>query len=81
MPIITLRTRATLPDMLAVCLDISFQNENHFGVETNKLVASLQHEHRMLRPLVLVLKQFLRERGLGKGFSGGLVGVTSFAFV
>lgn len=78
MPVITLTTRGPPFFEVPISLDVTFQSETHHGLATNKLVNALQREYRMLRPLVLIVKQFLADRGLGKGFSGGL---SSYALV
>lgn len=44
----------------------------HNGSDTRAFVRSMLDEHDELRPLVLVLKQFLREAGLNEPFQGGL---------
>jgi len=67
-PIIKLKPK----NPLNLQLDVSFQTENHNGLETNKLVASLQQQQPALTPLLLLLKKFLAERGLGFSYSGGL---------
>jgi DNA polymerase sigma len=53
-------------------LDISFEGPSHHGLATNELVTSLVKEHPALRALVLVLKQFLYERGFDQAYTGGL---------
>jgi Cid1 family poly A polymerase len=61
-----------------VLMDISFEGQRHNGQAANRLVQSLIDEHPALRPLVLVLKQFLKERGLCVSYTGGL---SSYALV
>lgn len=78
MPVITFNTLGAPYFEVSSKLDVSFQSENHYGLATNKLVNRLQRDYPNLRNLVLVLKQFLADRGLGKGFSGGL---SSYALV
>jgi DNA polymerase sigma len=62
----------------AVHVDISFEDQMHNGQASNELLLSLIDEFPALRPLVLVLKQFLKERGLCVSYTGGL---TSYAVV
>ena len=55
-----------------------FQRKNkkpfvkHRGLEATKLVKELMEELKPLRPLALVLKQFLFERNLSNPYTGGL---------
>ncbi|KAF0699661.1 Aste57867_9783 [Aphanomyces stellatus] len=67
-PIITLL--ATAP--YHVRLDISFEGPGHNGLATNDLVHSFLHELPALLPLMLVLKTFIIDRGLGVAYTGGL---------
>ncbi|OQR88873.1 hypothetical protein THRCLA_10051 [Thraustotheca clavata] len=67
-PIITLLTTSPYN----VRLDISFEGPGHNGLATNDLVHSLVHELPALTPLMLVLKTFIIERGLGVAYTGGL---------
>ncbi|GBG27748.1 Hypothetical Protein FCC1311_039712 [Hondaea fermentalgiana] len=67
-PIIKLTTLAPA----RVQLDISFQTDQHNGLATVKLVATLRKQHLALTPLLLILKKFLADRGLGYGYAGGL---------
>lgn len=55
-----------------IYLDISFEGSNHNGLQANRFITSLIAETPAIRPLVLVLKQFLKERGLLESYSGGL---------
>ncbi|RHY32663.1 hypothetical protein DYB32_002362 [Aphanomyces invadans] len=67
-PIITLLTTAPYH----VRLDISFEGPGHNGLATNDLVHSFLHELPALAPLMLVLKTFIIDRGLGVAYTGGL---------
>ncbi|KDO31579.1 hypothetical protein SPRG_03509 [Saprolegnia parasitica CBS 223.65] len=67
-PIITLLTTSPYN----VRLDISFEGPGHNGLATNDLVHSFVHELPALTPLMLVLKTFIIERGLGVAYTGGL---------
>mmetsp|Transcript_11536 Transcript_11536/g.21399 ORF Transcript_11536/g.21399 Transcript_11536/m.21399 type:complete len:803 (-) Transcript_11536:190-2598(-) len=71
-PVIKLSTVPQDSNECALDLDISFQSENHKGIHASKLVTSLCAQLPALTPLVLVLKQFLAKRKLGKGYTGGL---------
>mmetsp|Transcript_41509 Transcript_41509/g.66695 ORF Transcript_41509/g.66695 Transcript_41509/m.66695 type:complete len:1210 (-) Transcript_41509:407-4036(-) len=71
-PIIKQMTRGPPVYDMAIQLDISFETENHNGLATNKLVNSFCQKYPVLPPLLLVLKQFLNQRGLGTGYTGGL---------
>jgi hypothetical protein len=65
--------KAEIDDMPPpIRLDISFEGPNHHGLATNGLVTSLVKEHPALRALVLILKQFLYERGFDQAYTGGL---------
>ena len=52
--------------------DITFENETHNGLNTCVFVRQLVQRYPPLKPLTLVLKQFLVERGLNDPFVGGL---------
>ena len=53
-------------------LDISFDSPNHHGLEAIDLVTDTIQEYPVCRPLMLVLKQFLLDRGLLTAYTGGL---------
>ena len=53
-------------------LDISFDGPNHHGLEAIDLVTQTIREYPVCRPLMLVLKQFLLDRGLLTAYTGGL---------
>lgn len=57
-----------------VSMDISFEDSGlvHRGVRACKYTVNLLKTHSFLRPLVLVLKQFLMSRSLGESYTGGL---------
>ena len=69
-PVIKVATKDTKARTLR--LDITFDSPNHHGLEAVELVNRLLEEYPMIRPLVLVLKQFLLDRGLLTGYTGGL---------
>ena len=50
-------------------VDISFNTKGADGV---RFINALLNEHRILRPLTLLLKQFLSQRALNEPYSGGL---------
>mmetsp|Transcript_8063 Transcript_8063/g.14784 ORF Transcript_8063/g.14784 Transcript_8063/m.14784 type:complete len:1289 (-) Transcript_8063:954-4820(-) len=53
-------------------VDITFDSMTHRGLLTCTLVKQLLHRYPPLKPLTLVLKQFLVEKGLNDPFVGGL---------
>ncbi|KAM3573175.1 hypothetical protein VYU27_004849 [Nannochloropsis oceanica] len=55
-----------------VYLDVSIEGGQHNGLLANQVIAELLRENPALRPLVLVLKHFMKERGLMESYSGGL---------
>jgi len=69
-PVIKLNTKSNAE--FHVSLDISFGGHGHQGLEACELSISLIREYPSLRPIVLVLKQFLTRRGLCEVFTGGL---------
>ncbi|KAL7572001.1 hypothetical protein ACA910_001656 [Epithemia clementina (nom. ined.)] len=69
-PVIKVATKDTKAKTLR--LDITFDSPSHHGLEAVELVNRLLEEYPMIRPLVLVLKQFLLDRGLLTGYTGGL---------
>lgn len=71
-PVIKLRTVSSEGFPYEVSLDVSFEGFSHRGLDANKLNISLIREFPALRPLVLVLKQFLSRHGLCEAFTGGL---------
>ncbi|KAM8714671.1 hypothetical protein ACLKA7_001082 [Drosophila subpalustris] len=64
-PIIKFTDRAT-----KIKVDISFNMQN--GVQSAELIKFLKSEYKGLAKLVMVLKQFLLQRGLNEVFSGGI---------
>ena len=44
----------------------------HRGVKASQMVVSLQRKLPLLKPMVLVLKQYLYDRGLNSTYTGGL---------
>ena len=53
-------------------LDVSFEGMQHNGLATNVFVQRTLAERPDVKPLTLVLKQFLAERSLDKPYLGGL---------
>jgi len=53
-------------------VDISFASSSHNGLATCALVQQLVNHFPLLKPMCLVLKQFLVEKGLNDPFVGGL---------
>jgi hypothetical protein len=62
-------------------LDISFDSKDHHGLEAIQMVAQVVDELPLIRPLVLVLKQFLLDRGLLTSYTGGLSSYCLFLMV
>ncbi|KAL8009446.1 putative PAP/25A-associated, polymerase, nucleotidyl transferase domain-containing protein [Plasmopara halstedii] len=59
------------PALLGV--DISIENvQTSHGIEASKLVRQYVTDLHGLKPLVMVLRQFLREKALNSAFTGGL---------
>lgn len=71
-PVIKLNTKKSSEASFHVSLDISFSSHRHQGLEASELNVSLMREYPSLRPIVLVLKQFLTRRGLCEVFTGGM---------
>jgi len=69
-PVIKVCTKDTRARVLQ--LDISFDSQEHHGLEAIELVKNIMQELPMIQPLMLVLKQFLLDRGLLTAFTGGL---------
>ena len=69
-PVIKVSTKDTRARMIQ--LDISFDGPEHHGLEANQMVTLILEELPLIRPLMLVLKQFLLRRGLLTAYTGGL---------
>jgi DNA polymerase sigma len=69
-PVIKVSTKDTKAKTIQ--LDITFDAHGHHGMDAIQIVAQILEELPMIRPLVLVLKQFLLERGLLTAYTGGL---------
>jgi hypothetical protein len=69
-PVIKVSTKDTRARMIQ--LDISFDGPEHHGIDANRMVAQTMEELPLIRPLMLVLKQFLLHRGLLTAYTGGL---------
>lgn len=67
-PVIKVATKDTKAKTLN--LDISFDAPGHHGIEAVHMVKSIMEELPMLRPLVVVLKQFLIDRSLLEAYTG-----------
>ena len=61
-----------------ITVDITFETSKHTGLNTKELIIQLQNDFPLLKPLTLVLKQFLVEKGLNDPYLGGL---SSYALV
>ena len=62
-------------------LDITFDGPSHHGIAAVQFVTQTLEELPMIQPLVLVLKQFLLERGLLTAYTGGLSSYCLFLMV
>ena len=72
-PIVSFATRfAVGQSQTPLRLDVSFEGVNHNGLATNVFVSRTLVERPDVKPLTLVLKQFLAERSLDKPYLGGL---------
>lgn len=69
-PVIKVSTKDTKSRMIQ--LDISFDSPEHHGLEAVEMVRKILDELPLIRPLMLVLKQFLLDRGLLTAYTGGL---------
>jgi len=78
-PIIKVATKDTRARTIQ--LDISFDGPQHHGLEAVIMVKQIVEELPMIRPLVLILKQFLLDRGLLTAYTGGLSSYCLFLMV
>ena len=78
-PVIKVATKDTRAR--TVQLDISFDSADHHGLEAVVMVTQIMDELPMVRPLVLVLKQFLFDRALLTAYTGGLSSYCLFLMV
>jgi DNA polymerase sigma len=78
-PVIKVSTKDTKAKTIQ--LDITFDAHGHHGMDAIQIVAQIVEELPMIRPLVLVLKQFLLERGLLTAYTGGLSSYCLFLMV
>jgi DNA polymerase sigma len=78
-PVIKVSTKDARTRMLQ--LDISFDGPVHHGLEAIAMVKDILQQFPMVRPLVLVLKQFLFDRGLLTAYTGGLSSYGLFLMV
>jgi len=62
-------------------LDISFDSPDHHGLDAIEMVTGIISHYPMVRPLVLVLKQFLLDKGLLTAYTGGLSSYCVFLMV
>jgi hypothetical protein len=69
-PVIKVTTKDLKSQVLK--LDITFDAPGHHGLEAIDLVLEIIEELPMIQPLVLVLKQFLLDRGLLTAYTGGI---------
>jgi hypothetical protein len=78
-PVIKVSTKDTRARV--VQLDISFDSPEHHGLEANAMVAQILEELPLIRPLMLILKQFLLDRGLLTAYTGGISSYCLFLIV
>ena len=64
-----------------VQLDLSFDAKEHHGLEALAMIQHILEQMPVVRPLVLVLKQFLLDRGLLTAYTGGLSSYCLFLMV
>jgi len=64
-----------------VQLDLSFDAKEHHGLDALNMIRNILEELPVIRPLVLVLKQFLLDRGLLTSYTGGLSSYCLFLMV
>lgn len=78
-PVIKVTTKDTKARSLQ--LDITFDGPLHHGLHAAHMVKQMMEELPMSRALVLVLKQFLNNRGLLASYTGGLSSYCLFLMV
>lgn len=78
-PVIKVSTKDTKARSLQ--LDITFDSPGHHGIEAIQMVTQIMDELPVIRPLLLVLKQFLSNRGLLTAYTGGLSAYGLFLMV
>lgn len=79
MQVIKVSTKDTRARMIQ--LDISFDSPEHHGLEALAMVSQILDELPLIRPLMLVIKQFLLDRGLLTSYTGGLSSYCLFLMV
>eukprot|EP00633_Aureoumbra_lagunensis_P005023 CAMPEP_0197307064 /NCGR_PEP_ID=MMETSP0891-20130614/4486_1 /TAXON_ID=44058 ORGANISM="Aureoumbra lagunensis, Strain CCMP1510" /NCGR_SAMPLE_ID=MMETSP0891 /ASSEMBLY_ACC=CAM_ASM_000534 /LENGTH=1218 /DNA_ID=CAMNT_0042790043 /DNA_START=1 /DNA_END=3657 /DNA_ORIENTATION=+ len=55
-----------------LAVDISFEAPNHGGLASSRYAVEAMHRWPEIKPLMLVLKELLVQRGLNEPFTGGL---------
>jgi hypothetical protein len=78
-PVIKVSTKDTKARSLQ--LDITFDSPGHHGIEAIQMVTQIMDELPVMRPLLLILKQFLSNRGLLTAYTGGLSAYGLFLMV
>ncbi|GAX24190.1 hypothetical protein FisN_4Lh279 [Fistulifera solaris] len=78
-PVIKVSTKDTKARSLQ--LDITFDSPGHHGIEAIQMVTQIMDELPVIRPLLLILKQFLSNRGLLTAYTGGLSAYGLFLMV
>lgn len=78
-PVIKVSTKDTRSR--AIQLDLSFDAKEHHGLEALTMIQHILDELPVIRPIVLVLKQFLLDRGLLIAYTGGMSSYCLFLMV
>jgi Nucleotidyltransferase domain len=78
-PVIKVATKDTRARTIQ--LDISFDGPVHHGLEAIEMTNDILKQYPMVRPLLLVLKQFLLHRGLSTAYTGGLSSYCLFLMI
>ena len=78
-PVIKVSTKDTRARTIQ--LDISFDGPEHHGLAANQMITDIMNELPMVQSLVLVLKQFLKDRSLLTAYTGGLSSYGLFLMV
>ena len=68
----------TSEELGKMVVDISVQNEKHYGIKCVELVKSYIKEYEVLKPLTVALKTILKNANLNNPYTGGL---TSYGLI
>jgi DNA polymerase sigma len=78
-PVIKVATKDSRSKSLQ--LDISFDSVGHHGLDSVQMMSKMLQEIPIIRPMVLVLKKFLTDKGLLTAYTGGLSSYGLFLLV